>query len=53
LPPGDGPGAVDAVPTPWLASGLTLSGAALGRVGVQVPNLEPEHLLLLRLERLG
>jgi alpha-galactosidase len=51
LPPGDAPGTVNPVPAPWLASGLTLSGAVLGRVGVQVPNLQPEQLLLLRLER--
>jgi len=34
----------------WLAKGgITLTGRALGEVGVQAPALHPEHLILLRL----
>ncbi|RZT86587.1 alpha-galactosidase [Pseudonocardia sediminis] len=35
-------------PPPWVAEGVTLSGAALGHAGVRAPSLQPEHLVLLR-----
>lgn len=34
-------------PAPWLADGVTLTGTQLARVGVQLPDLYPEHLVLL------
>src|SRR5438552_1902796 len=32
---------------PWMAEGLTTTGEALGRVGLQMPVLHPEQALLL------
>ncbi|MEV7331513.1 GH36 C-terminal domain-containing protein [Micromonospora sp. NPDC093244] len=49
----------DGVPAPatinrsapiWLATGVTLSGAALARVGVQMPALHPEQSLVLEVD---
>ena len=31
----------------WLGAGVTLSGAALGLVGLQMPALHPEQALVL------
>lgn len=36
---------------PWLATGIRLTGAALGHAGVQWPDLLPEQLLLLHARR--
>ena len=33
--------------TPWLATGVELSGAALGRIGLAAPLLHPDHAVLL------
>jgi alpha-galactosidase len=54
LAPGDVVAGANRVLPPWLQAasakgGLRLPGSVLGRVGVQVPDLHPEHLLLLRL----
>jgi alpha-galactosidase len=38
-------------PPPWLAEGLTTTGEALERVGLQMPVLHPEQALLLHLKR--
>ena len=43
--PGAAPGGV--LP-PWFADGVTLSGAALGTVGVEAPSLDPDRSVLLR-----
>ncbi|WP_188186842.1 alpha-galactosidase [Nonomuraea sp. SYSU D8015] len=52
LPPGDVAAGVNHVPPAWLLGGeLVLPGSVLDRVGIQVPDLFPEHLLLLRLTR--
>jgi alpha-galactosidase len=52
LPPGDVAAGVNHVPPAWLPGGeLRLPGSVLGRVGIQAPDLYPEHLLLLRLTR--
>ena len=49
LPPGDAPSTVGP-PPPWIAAGeCVLSGEALGGVGIQVPILHPDQLLLLHL----
>jgi alpha-galactosidase len=49
LPPGDAPSTAGP-PPPWLAAGeCVLSGEALGSVGLQLPALNPEQLLLLHL----
>jgi alpha-galactosidase len=37
--------------TPWWQAGATLPGKVLSHVGVQIPAQLPEHLLLLRAER--
>lgn len=53
LPPGDEPGGINHTPASWLTQGgLTLTGVALGHVGVQAPNLFPEHLFLLHAVKL-
>ena len=36
------------VPPPWLAEGITLSGQALGAVGIEAPSLDPDRSVLLR-----
>ncbi|TDC73361.1 alpha-galactosidase [Micromonospora sp. KC606] len=52
LPPGDvATGTNRALPPWWRAGGVRLTGSALDRVGIQAPDLHPEHLLLLRLTR--
>jgi len=33
---------------PWCADGAVLTGRALATAGVQVPSLDPEHLVLIR-----
>ncbi|MEU5670511.1 alpha-galactosidase [Micromonospora sp. NPDC047753] len=48
-----GPASIDLSPPTWLAGGLTLSGAALARVGVQLPALHPEQSLVLELDAVG
>jgi alpha-galactosidase len=46
--PGDRPGISEHAAAPWQArGGVTLTGRALGEVGVQAPSLDPEQLLLL------
>jgi len=53
LAPGDDPDGVNHVGAAWLTlGGLTLSGAALAHVGIQAPNLFPEHLFLLHVAKL-
>jgi alpha-galactosidase len=37
-------------PPPWLAEGLTTTGEALAKVGLQMPVLHPEQALLLQLK---
>ena len=49
LEPGHAPPTTESVPTPWLATGLTLTGRALDRVGVPVPAMHPDQLLLLHI----
>ena len=44
------PASIDLSPPTWLAAGLTLSGAALARVGVQLPALHPEQSLVLEVD---
>lgn len=44
------PASIDLSPPTWLAGGLTLSGAALARVGVQLPALHPEQSLVLEVD---
>jgi hypothetical protein len=40
------------MPAAWLVNGsVTLSGAVLAHVGVQVPDLFPEHLFLLHVAK--
>ncbi|MEV4542141.1 alpha-galactosidase [Micromonospora echinaurantiaca] len=53
-PAGDvpGPATLDRVPPPWLATGATLTGAALGTAGLQLPALHPEQALLLEVTAL-
>lgn len=48
MPPGDdpGPGAGASLPA-WWSSGAHLTGRVLGVVGIQVPNQNPEHAVLL------
>jgi alpha-galactosidase len=50
LPPGDQVNGPAAAPG-WLADGVCLPGRVLGEVGVQVPGLSPEHLVLLEVTR--
>jgi alpha-galactosidase len=53
LAPGDVARGVNHGPAPWLsAGGATLTGAALAMVGVQAPDLYPEHLILLHVTEL-
>ncbi|MET8278059.1 alpha-galactosidase [Micromonospora sp. NPDC005174] len=47
------PATIERSAPPWLASGVTLSGAALARVGVQLPALHPEQSLLLEVDEVG
>jgi alpha-galactosidase len=50
LPPGDVPRGINHVPAPWIEVGrVTVTGAALERIGLQAPDLYPEHLFLLHL----
>jgi alpha-galactosidase len=51
LPPGDVAVGHSHVPLPWWSTGVELSGAVLGTVGVQAPTLYPEHLVLLEATR--
>ena len=52
LPPGDAVGGRSSHGgVAWWQEGATLSGTVLDRVGVQVPNLNPEQMVLLRLDR--
>ncbi|WP_084959321.1 alpha-galactosidase [Thermoactinospora rubra] len=52
LPPAGTPAGVNSVLPAWLTAGrVHLPGRVLGRVGIQAPDLYPEHLLLLRLTR--
>jgi alpha-galactosidase len=49
LPPGDRPRAMQVTPPVWLTGGeITLPGSVLASVGVAVPILAPQQLLLLR-----
>jgi alpha-galactosidase len=53
LAPGDDPGGVNHLPAAWLVNGgVTLSGTILAHVGVQAPDLYPEHLFLLHVAKL-
>jgi alpha-galactosidase len=45
-PPGDVVRGINLQPAPWLADGVTLTGTQLARVGIQLPDLYPEHLVL-------
>jgi alpha-galactosidase len=45
-PPGDVVRGINKRPAPWLADGVMLTGTQLDRVGVQLPDLYPEHLVL-------
>lgn len=50
LAPGHQPGTKDNTATPWLEQGaITLPGSALDQVGIQVPSLHPEQVLLLEI----
>ena len=54
LPPGDRPRAMQVTPPVWLTGGgVTLPGSVLGSVGVAVPILAPQQLLLLRATAVG
>ncbi len=54
LPPGDAPPTNGSRPAPWLsATPVQLPGSALGSVGLEVPSLYPEQLLLLHVEAVG
>ncbi|MFI6781141.1 alpha-galactosidase [Micromonospora sp. NPDC050276] len=44
------PATIDRSAPIWLADGVTLSGAALARVGVQLPALHPEQSLVLEVD---
>ncbi|MGW3607000.1 alpha-galactosidase [Micromonospora sp. NPDC005161] len=44
------PATIDRSAPAWLDGGVTLSGAALARVGVQVPALHPEQSLVLEVD---
>ncbi|GAA2016657.1 alpha-galactosidase [Pseudokineococcus marinus] len=39
--------------TPWLAEGVVLPGSVLGAAGVRAPALDPEQLLLLRVQEVA
>lgn len=48
-PPGDLPEHTRGIhPPSWIAEGLTLPGSVLGAVGVRVPALFPEQVILIR-----
>ena len=50
LPPGDRPRTMQTAPPPWVSQGeVELTGAVLGSLGLAVPILAPEQLLLLHL----
>ncbi|WP_435849546.1 alpha-galactosidase [Streptomyces tibetensis] len=50
LPPGDqAPGMERGTPAWCTKNGITLPGSVLERVGIQIPNLHPEQLILLQL----
>ncbi|MEV0157131.1 alpha-galactosidase [Micromonospora sp. NPDC050686] len=51
LPPGDQPSTNALTPNPWLASGVVVTGQMLAEVGLSVPPLHPEQLLLLHVTR--
>jgi len=53
LSPGDGTSAADLSSLPWWSTGVRLKGSVLGSMGVQAPNLSPEHLVLLVATRVG
>ena len=54
LPPADTAPANDTRPAPWLSSvPVELPGSVLGHVGLEIPSMYPEQLLLLHLERVG
>ena len=40
-------------PPPWTAEGITLPGSALGNVGLRIPALFPEQLMLVRVRAVG
>ena len=53
-PPGDLPGHMRGIhPPPWTAEGITLPGSALGTVGLRIPALFPEQLMLIRVRAVG
>ncbi|MFC5923268.1 alpha-galactosidase [Micromonospora vulcania] len=47
------PATIDRTGPGWLPGGVTLSGAALARVGVQLPALHPEQSLVLEVTAVG
>ena len=48
-PPGDLPAHMRGIRSPpWTAEGITLPGSALGTVGLRIPALFPEQLMLIR-----
>jgi len=53
LPPGDDASGSEGSLLPWWSTGIRLRGSALGSMGVQAPNLFPEHLVLLVATRVG
>ena len=54
LAPGDAPAVSEVAPAPWLAAApLELTGAIMGSVGVEAPNLYPEQLLLIHVVAVG
>jgi len=52
--PGDTPSTRSSSVTPWIAAGGSiLTGRALASAGLQMPALDPEQLLLLRVQKVG
>jgi len=52
--PGDSPSTRSTSVTPWIAAGGSiLTGRALAAAGLQMPALDPEQLLLLRVQKVG
>ncbi|AXK34872.1 alpha-galactosidase [Streptomyces armeniacus] len=49
-PPSDARAFRQKVPTPWTDGGVVLTGSALAHAGVRAPALNPEQLLLVRVE---
>ncbi|PRY17170.1 alpha-galactosidase [Kineococcus rhizosphaerae] len=49
--PGDAPRVRGEADLPWLASGVRLTGRALGAVGLAAPALQPQQILLVRARR--